>query len=76
MSSGIPVGIRLVKGGVDVLNVQKRLRHAKASTTLDYYCQNDESVDEPPACVMAPNCSAGQEGGRGTILRPCFGHSA
>lgn len=56
------------------LQVQKRLRHAKLSTTASYV-HNDEGIDPEAANAMASICR-NKKGGTAVILKPSFGRSA
>ena len=59
---------------ISILQTQKRLRHAKVSTTASYI-HNDEGIDPETASAMASICG-NEEGGSAAILEVSFGRSA
>lgn len=67
------VGTRLENAGVPIVTIQKRLRHAKPSTTFNYYCHKDDAIDEVPANLMASICTERtKKEGEGDKNRPRF----
>lgn len=58
------VGTRLESAGVPIVEIQKRLRHAKASTTYDYYCHKDDGLDPVASKVMSEICGTEEKSER------------